>query len=194
MRSSWTVLAALSLVLVDHGQGQEKTGADLKKVYRDETHCLLAGEVRSAADNPNVRQRRPEEISCSCRDALADTRYVYQTYLITGKDDNLSSGYLSLAVQAERMCGRTSSDVHSATVEKEWRWDGPEVIRKYPPDGSIELIKPDSSGLRTVKYEVLLTYRDAQGRAANFETFSTTERLPKNFKASPCPPSSVCPK
>jgi len=38
------------------------------------------------------------------------------------------------------------------------------VTRKYPPDSSIEQIKPDGNGFRTATYEVRPTYHDPQGR------------------------------
>jgi hypothetical protein len=181
-------------ILVSSTHGQGSAPINLTKVYRDETHCLVAPEIRAAAEDPNVRYRRPETISCYCRDALVDARYVYQTYLITGKDLNLDGVYLNLAVGAADKCGIEVADVDRAARTKEWQWYGPEVVRKYPSDSAIEQIKPDSNGLRAVRYEVLLTYRDPQGRAKNFETFSAVEKLPKGFKTAPCPPSAVCPK
>lgn len=156
----------------------------LDAVYRDETHCLVAPEIRGPADNP---------ISCYCRDALADAHYVYQTYLITGKDRNLNGAYLSLAQKAEQACGTGYSDIQRAAKAKVWRWEGPEVTRLYPPDSQIEKLKPDANGLRTVQYEVRLTFRDGQGRVLRVETFKATERLPRDFKGS-CPAGAVCPK
>ena len=43
---------------------------DLDKLYADESHCLVSPEIRSDKDNP---------ISCFCRDAIADARYLYFT-------------------------------------------------------------------------------------------------------------------
>src|SRR5215469_14740964 len=48
----------------------QNSPVNLGKVYRDETHCLGDLEIRSDADNA---------ISCHCRDALVDLRYVYQS-------------------------------------------------------------------------------------------------------------------
>src|SRR5215472_9285331 len=60
---------------------------DLDKIYGDESHCLVAPEVRSEKDKP---------ISCYCRDAVTDARYVYKTYVLTGKDPNLNGTFLAL--------------------------------------------------------------------------------------------------
>jgi len=173
----------LSLVFVRHVRGQDRPLIDLDKVYRDETHCLEGPETRSAAD---------KRISCYCRDALADAQYVYRTYLITHKDRNLNGTYLRLAESAQQECGNEFDDVHDATMGV-WKWNGPEVTRIYPPDSSIEQIKPDSNGFRTVTYQVRLTYREARFQGAKVETFSAVERLPPDFKGS-CPPSAICPK
>lgn len=59
----------------------------MDEVYRDESHCLTSPEIRGDKDAP---------ISCYCRDAIAETRYVYFTYLLSAKDDNLSGVVLAL--------------------------------------------------------------------------------------------------
>jgi hypothetical protein len=118
---------------------------------------------------------------------------VYQTYLITGKDSNLNGAYLTLERSAQQTCGKGYDDVASAT-RKGTGWSGPEVRRTYPSDSSIERLKPDSDGFRTVQYEVRLTYRDQQGRVTRVENFKVTDRLPPNFKELGCPPGAVCPK
>ncbi len=71
-------------------------------------------------------------------------------------------------------------DVIKAIQTKDWQWNGPEVTRKYPPNSEIEQIKPDGRGFRTVEYEVRLTYRNRQGRAAKVENFTAFELLPPN--------------
>jgi hypothetical protein len=164
-----------------HAYGQDQPPMNLDTIYRDESHCLVAPEIRSAADRP---------ISCYCRDAVANMRYVYRTYLLTGKDRNLNGTYLALWDQARRECGDGYDVLKEA---EESQWNGPEVTRKYPPDGVIEQMKPDSKGFRSVKYEVRLTYRDPQGRVTKVETFSAVEKLPPDFKGH-CPPGVVCPK
>ena len=144
----------------------------MDKVYADESHCLVAPEIRRNSDNP---------ISCYCRDAIMDARYVWGNYLLTGKDRNLNGAYLVLWGHAEQMCGK-HYDFIKVTQTEDWQWNGPQVTRKYPPDSEIEQIKPDSRGFRTVKYEVRLNYRDRQGRVAKVENFTAFELLPRNPK------------
>ena len=100
---------------------------------------------------------RTSPFSCFCRDALADARYVYQTYLITKKDKNLNGVYLTLEQFASQVCGE-HYDISRAAMEV-WQWNGPEVTRTYPPDTVIEQLKPDTKGFRTVEYAVLLTFQ-----------------------------------
>ncbi len=75
------------------------------------------------------------------------------------------------------MCGK-SYHVHEATMKENWKWNGPEVVRDYPPDSEIEHISPDSNGFRLVKYKVRLVYRDSQGRVMKVENFTAAEKLP----------------
>lgn len=142
----------------------------LNKLYADESHCLLLPEIRNAKDNA---------ISCHCRDPLVDVQYVYLTYLITAKDSNLSGIYLVLSGHAQAMCGE-KYDVTKAQGEH-WQWDGPEVTRTYPSDSTIERMKADDKGFRTVEYRVRLTYRDAEGRITKAESFSAVDRLQAIF-------------
>jgi hypothetical protein len=184
MRPSLLVLVALvvwEVVSPRSGRAQVDAPINLDKVYTDESHCLVDPEIRSAADKPS---------SCYCRDAIADARYVRQTYLKTGKDRNLNGIYLVLEVWAGQRCG----DGYDVLKAEESKWNGPEVRRTYPPNSSIEKIKPDSNGFRTVTYEVQLTYRDQQGRVTKVENFRAAEKLPPDFKNSACPPTAVCPK
>jgi hypothetical protein len=173
-------LICLILVGVVGGQiaaasPSEQTASDspieMDKVYGDQSHCLVLPEIRNDKDG---------SISCYCRDALVDVRYVYRTYLITGKDKNLNGAVLSLENYARQMCGK-DYDVLAAEKE-EWRWSGPEVTRSYPPDSEIERINPDNKGWRTVKYGVRLTYHDAQGQVLRIENFSALERFPPHPK------------
>lgn len=186
MKAYLHALAALSLGAVFSGvtrtQNARKT---LDEIYKDETHCLAGPEMRGEKDNA---------ISCYCRDALTDARYVYETYLLSGKDRNLNGTFLTLERNATEMCG-DGYGVFSKTREKAWRWNGPEVTRTYPPDSIIEQIEPDSNGFRTVKYEVRLSYHDPHGRTTKVETFSATDEVvPPDFKTRGCPPAAVCPK
>jgi|GEM_PF-6720171 len=150
----------------------QEMATDLNKSYMDESHCLIAPEIRNRTDKP---------ISCYCKDALTEARYVYQTYLITGKDKNLNGIFLTLETQVNQMCGE-SYDGHKAITTKEWKWNGPEVERKYPADDKIQQIMPDSNGYRTVKYSVRLTYHDNQGHVTKTENFTAADKLPSNKK------------
>jgi len=145
----------------------------LDRVYADESHRLVGPEIRGNSDNP---------ISCYCRDAIADARYVYFTYLLSAKDPNLNGTFLALMDRAERQCSLEYDVLLKASETENWKWSGPEVTRTYPPDGEIERITPDGKGLRLVKYKVRLTYRDQQGRIARAENFTATELLPPNPK------------
>ena len=141
-------------------------------VYRDESHCLVAPEIRGEKDKP---------ISCFCRDAIMDARYVYQNYLLTGKDRKLNGTYLTLWDHAQQMCGK-QYDVLKATQTKDWQWNGPQVTREYPPESEINQIQPDSKGFRTVEYKVRLTYRDSVGQVIKVENLTAVDKLPTNTK------------
>ena len=165
-----TVMLLLELTLA-RGNPTPQAQLKLDEIYTDDGHCLVGPEIRSSKDNA---------ISCYCRDALVDLRYVYQTYLLTGKDSNLNGAYLGLFSRAQEVCGEKYDVI--AAREKEWQWNGPEVTRVYPPDSTIEKIKPDDKGFRIVEYRVQLTYHDRQGHSTKVENFSTLDRLPPNFK------------
>jgi hypothetical protein len=110
-----------------------------------------------------------------------DARYVYENYLITGKDRNLNGAYLALVDHARQMCGE-KYDVYRATQTTEWRWDGPQVTRVYPPEREIQKIQADSKGFRTVEYKVRLTYIDAEGRVIKVDNFTALDKLPPEPK------------
>jgi hypothetical protein len=139
----------------------------LDKVYTDESHCLVALEIRNETDMP---------MSCYCRDVLVDARYVYQTYIRTGKDLNLIGTVLTLEKEISHMCG----DGYPVTSvqEQSWQWNGPEVTRMYPTDKEIAALKPDASGVRTVRYRVRLTHHNLQGRVTKVENVTFSERIP----------------
>jgi hypothetical protein len=163
------------VLLVGHAfpsyAGEQSNRMD--KVYSDESHCLVAPEIRGEKDS---------SISCFCRDAIMDARYIFQTYLLSGKDSNLNGSYLELVDHAQRICGEKYSDVLNATQAKEWQWEGPQVKREYPTDAEIVKIKPDSNGLRSVKYKVHLIYFDKEGHAVKVEDFNAVEKEPANLK------------
>lgn len=137
-------------------------------VYKDENQCLVA---------PELRGKKDDSISCYCRDAIIDARYVYQNYLLTEKDRNLKGVYLTLEDHARKMCGE-QYEVVEATQTKNWQWNGPQVTRKYPSTREINKIKPDSKGYRTVEYKVHLTYRDLGGTVTKVENFTSLDKLP----------------
>jgi len=83
---------------------QEKPASwmtEMQKVYSDENHCLTAADMRGNEDMA---------ISCYCRDAIADARYVYHTYLLPGKDRNLGGPFLVLLDRIGEKCGKTYGD------------------------------------------------------------------------------------
>jgi hypothetical protein len=159
----------------------------LQEVYSDESHCLLSPEIRSDKDNP---------ISCYCRDAIADARYIYFNYFSVSSphpDRNMSGIFLALQSYAGEMCSRDSDErltpdfigkIQDATTTKDWKWDGPEFVRTYPPDDVIRLIKPDSRGWISVQYSVVLLQRDSRGRIKATESFSAIDKGPAKYMLS----------
>jgi hypothetical protein len=144
---------------------------EIDNAYSDESHCLSAPEIRGEKDN---------SISCFCRDAIIEPRYVYQNYLLTGKDRNLNGVYLTLVDHARQMCGE-EYDVYNATQAEAWQWEGPQVAREYPPESDLLKIKPDSKGFRTIEYKVHLIYLDKGGRVTKVKDFNASEKLPANL-------------
>ncbi|HTC92876.1 MAG TPA: hypothetical protein VK699_05435 [Terriglobales bacterium] len=141
-------------------QGLVAAQTELNKVYADESHCLTGPEIKSDSDN---------SISCYCRDALVDMRYVYRTYVVTGKDNNLAGVVLALQTHAQQMCGGNYNVW--VVSEEQWRWNGPEVVRIYPSDEEIEKLKPNAKGFRTVRYRVQLLHRDTKGEVIRVDNF-----------------------
>jgi hypothetical protein len=155
----------------------------MDEIYRDESHCLTSPEIRGDQDAP---------ISCFCRDAIAEARYVYFTYILSGKDRNLNGVFLHLQQHAIETCGNPNYGepnydvIYHATETKDWKWNGPEVVRTYPPDNVIERISPErydgkKDGKPTgrwVPFTVQLVYRDAQGRVTRTENYSSREFEP----------------
>jgi hypothetical protein len=156
--------------------GKTAWAQDLNTIYRDESHCLVASDIRS---NNEMR------LSCWCRDALVDARYVNQTYLLGGRDPNMSGIFYSLVGTANRTCGTESLDVLTVSSDPQWKWSGPEVIRTYPSAEVITRIQPERRpGFRTdalwrkIPYTVQLVYRDAQGRITKTDTYSIDDWEP----------------
>lgn len=140
---------------------------DLDKVYRDESHCLTQADMRGDKDMA---------ISCWCRDAIVDARYVYFTYVLSGNDQNLNGPFLHLQRYAAQECGEASLATYNtfnAINDRDWKWNGPEVVRTYPPDEAIKRIAPEhfSKGGTTlgrwVPFTVRLVYLPRQGGACH---------------------------
>lgn len=163
-----------------HPEGQM---AEMDRVYGDESHCLTSADMRGDKDNP---------ISCYCRDSIAQARYVYFTYVsVTSPrfDRNLAGVFLTLQKYAGEVCSQDAAEgldmgfigkIQDATTLTDWKWDGPEIVRTYPPDDAIKRIKPSGehgSG-RWVPFTVQLIYRDAQGRVSRTEEYSSREFIP----------------
>jgi hypothetical protein len=176
-------------------QAPQNHKPDLQKVYADESHCLTSPEIRSDKDS---------SISCFCRDAIADARYIYFNYFSASTphpDPNMSGIFLALQSHAVEMCSRVTAGpldmkfidkIDAATMQEGWKWDGPEVVRTYPPDDVIRQIKPDSRGWISVQYTVVLLQRDSQGRVTATESFSAVDEGPARYMLSN-PPSKERP-
>ncbi len=144
---------------------------ELDKVYRDESHCLTSPEMRGERDNV---------ISCFCRDAIVMARYVYSTYLLPRKDFNLNGVFLVLENNIGQQCGE-NYDAFTVARQKDWKWNGPEVVSTYPPDEVIKRIKPEPgpSRSRWVPFTVQLVYRNDQGHVTKTENYSSRELIPE---------------
>ena len=178
-RMVFVLAVALRLALPQVTRAQNWPTA-MDKVYMDESHCLTSSDLRGDKDNP---------ISCYCRDRIAEARYVYFNYVsaISPRlDRNLTGVFLTLQKYAGEECSRDAAGrldmgfigkIQDATTVKEWKWDGPEVVRTYPPDDVIQRIKASGAG-RWVPFTVQLVYHDAQGRVTRTEEYSSRELIP----------------
>ena len=146
----------------------------LDAVYYDQTHCLTAADMRGEQDM---------RMSCWCRDAIVDARYVYFTYVRFGSkyDANMSGPVLGLEAHINQVCGEGVDKAVEVTERESWRWPGPEVVRTYPSDDVVARIKPEERGKtlwRGIPFTVQLVYRDGQGRITRTETYSSVEWEP----------------
>lgn len=141
----------------------------MDEIFQDESHCLTDPEIRSDKDAP---------ISCSCRDAIEEARYVYFTYLLSGRDSNLNGPFLVLTSNVTHNCGETNY-AFNATTTDHWKWNGPEVVRTYPSDDVVARIAPETENGkptgRWVPFTVQLVYRDVQGRVTRTDNYSSRE-------------------
>lgn len=149
---------------------REKT---LDSIYKDESHCLTEADIRADSDY---------SISCWCRDSIVDARYVYFHYLLTGKDPNLNGTFLALTSHIRESCGKGYDGLRIA-MNPDWKWNGPEVVRIYPPDEVIKRIAPEKKDGREigrwVPFTIQLVYRDASGRVARTENYSGKDLVPE---------------
>lgn len=143
----------------------------MAKICMDESHCL---------DAPEIRDKKDWSISCSCRDAIMNARYLSQNYL--DKDSNLSGAVLGLVDNAERICSERFDVILQAIMDESWQWEGPQVEREYPPESDILKIKVNNKGFRTVKYRVHLIYFDKGGRVTKVQNFNAIDEIP-DFEA-----------
>ena len=177
-----------------HAPGTEgQVPSDLDKVYADESHCLVSPEIRSEKDNP---------ISCFCRDAIAEARYLYFAYVSVDSphyDRNVAGPFLALQKYAGEMCSRDTVErlsldfigkIQDASTLKDWKWNGPEVVRTSPPDDVLRQIKPDSRGMIQYEYTVVILQRDSGGRVVKTESFTARDRVPADLLKDRSKPSS----
>jgi hypothetical protein len=167
--------------------------SDLDKIYMDESHCLVGPEIRSDNDNP---------ISCFCRDAIVEARYLYFTYVTVNSphsDPNVRGPFLALQRYAEEMCSRDPAErlsmdfigkIDDATTLKDWKWNGPEIVRTSPPDDVLRQIKPDSQGMIHYEYTVVVLQRDPSGKVTKSESFTAKDMVPARFLNDSTKPSA----
>lgn len=168
-----SLIALLALCLAGTVHAQDVgPNSDLQKIYADESHCLLDNELRNVDD---------QALSCSCRDALVQARYIYKTYFTTGKDPNLDGVYVEMGIRALRVCGKDNSKF-SDTGDDHWNWNGPEVIRTYLTDSEVERFPPDDSGWRRAPYSVKLIFHDEQGRVTKVELYTSSQAVSPKWK------------
>jgi len=167
------IVSCLSFLIIQGNSfGQDdlkQSSLTLDDIYIDESRCLTMADMRGERDR---------HISCFCRDAIVDARYVYSTYITTGKDHNLNGVFLTLENNITQTCG-DSFDTSGMARSKEWKWYGPEVSRTYPSDEVIERIKPETRNGRAVgrwvPFTIQLIYRDEQGQVTRTENYSRSE-------------------
>jgi hypothetical protein len=161
------ILAILLLAAPPSVAAQAKNApswfSELDRVYSDESHCLTSADMRGDGDMP---------ISCRCRDAIADAHYVWFTYLVTEKDTNLRGIFYALADRIGNTCGAKVSASRPHTL-RDWKWDGPEVVRTYPSAEVIDRIQPDSQRRRWIPFTVQLVFRNARGGVIRTDTYSS---------------------
>jgi hypothetical protein len=134
--------------------------------------CGIGGGAPS-----DMRGDQDNHISCFCRDAIVDARYVYVTY--GGKDPNLNGAFLALVDRIQQQCGQ-AYDALDVAMRENWKWNGPEVVRTYPSDDIVSRSKPlgGKAVARSVPFQVQLIYRDDTGHVTRTENYSSAESIP----------------
>ena len=175
IRHFWftVALAAIAVTQSSRGQGlppPTNTGfSGLDKIYTDEGHCLTDADIRSDNDMP---------ISCWCRDAIADLRYVYSNYFefrSPRRDVNMAGPILQLEKNARHVCGDDAYNLSNVEDDANWRWPGPEVVRSFPPEEVIARIKSEMRNgkkWRGTPFSVQLVFRDSQNHITRTDTYS----------------------
>jgi hypothetical protein len=170
-RRAGVILATLGSLLFGRAGYAQTQNADLNRVHSDHSHCLVSYYLPDS--DSEIRNERDIPISCRCRDAIVDLRYVYQTY---SKDPNMDMPVLELESNTYNWCGQDQRISH-VKDDPGWKWNGPEVARVYPPDEVIDQIPLDEKGRRTVQYQVVLTFRDTKGQVTRTEQFAVVIRV-----------------
>lgn len=185
--ASLIAFSGLALMALPHTTGAQGRTNSLNDIYRDESHCLTSPEIRSDMDNP---------MSCYCRDAMVDALYLYSTYVSVASshpDPNMTGPFLALQSRAGEMCSRNTNErlsldfigkIQHDTTTKDWKWNGPEVVRTYPPDDVLQQIKPDNGGMIHYQYSVVLLQRESSGRVVKTESFTAKDAVPLAFLKS----------
>ena len=70
------------------------------------------------------------------------------------------------------------------TMVKDWKWNGPEVVRNSPPDDVLRQIKPDSNGIIHSEYTVVVLHRDSKGSILKSESFTAKDVVPASLLKS----------
>ena len=93
--------------------------------------------------------------------------------------------------EAERLSMDFTRRMLDATTEKDWKWNGPEVVRTYPPDDVLRQIKPDRQGMIRYEYTLVILERDSSGHVVKTDSFTAKDEVAaRSLKDSskPSPP------
>jgi hypothetical protein len=131
-----------------------------------------------------------------------EARYLYFTYVSVDSphyDRNVTGPFLALQNYAGEKCSRDTAErlsldfigkIQDATTLKDWKWNGPEVVRTSPPDDVLRQIKPDTRGMIQYEYTVVILQRDSSGRVVKSESFTVRDTAPADLLKGGSKPSS----